>query len=132
MNSLLDQAAESMDNTEGKNGTSEREFYESLSEKGKRDYLNKKEQKLESELKAKRQEQIDLIKDMDGAELAKFLDEDATDTAILQAQDAIFALNNNYLYDYIPSSVLDILYHIYKTITIPFGNCSRGFVCKKF
>ena len=105
MNSLLEQASESMD-TEASDefgGKSEQEYYNALSDKGKREYLEVKQRLLEQELQSRRQEQIDTIKSLSKEELSKFLDDDTTDATILQAQDAIYALNNNYLYGYIDS-----------------------------
>ena len=105
MNSLLEQASESMD-TEASDefgGKSEKEYYNALSDRGKREYLETKQRLLEQELQSKRQEQIDTIKSLSKEELGKFLDDNTTDATILQAQDAIYALNNNYLYGYIDS-----------------------------
>ena len=48
-----------------------------------------------------RTKQINKLKNLSGKELARFLDDKTTNAEILQAQDAIYALNNNELYEYI-------------------------------
>lgn len=107
MSSLLDQAADKLDTEVDKEhdwygGKSEKEYYESFSSNaGKRkalEFIESNNRKLANE---KRTEQINKIKGLSGKELARFLDDEATDAEILQAQDAIYALNNNELYEYI-------------------------------
>lgn len=107
MSSLLNQAADKLDTEVDKKhdwygGKSEKEYYESFSSnKGKRkalEFIESNNRKLANE---KRTEQINKIKGLSGKELARFLDDEATDAEILQAQDAIYALNNNELYEYI-------------------------------
>lgn len=107
MSSLLNQAADKLDTEVDKEhdwygGKSEKEYYESFSSNtGKRkalEFIESNNRKLANE---KRTEQINKIKGLSGEELARFLDDEATDAEILQAQDAIYALNNNELYEYI-------------------------------
>lgn len=107
MSSLLNQAADKLDTEVDKKhdwygGKSEKEYYESFSSNtGKRkalEFIESNNRKLANE---KRTEQINKIKGLSGKELARFLDDETTDAEILQAQDAIYALNNNELYEYI-------------------------------
>ena len=107
MSSLLDQAADKLDTEVDKKhdwygGKSEKEYYESFSSHaGKRKALELIESNNRKLANEKRTEQINKVKGLSGKELARFLDDEATDAEILQAQDAIYALNNNELYEYI-------------------------------
>lgn len=107
MSSLLNQAADKLDTEVDKKhdwygGKSEKEYYESFtSNAGKRKALELIESNNRKLANEKRTEQINKIKGLSGKELARFLDDKATDAEILQAQDAIYALNNNELYEYI-------------------------------
>ena len=107
MSSLLDQAADKLNTEVDKkhdwyDGKSEKEYYEFFSSNaGKRkalEFIESNNRKLANE---KRTKQINKIKNLSDKELARFLDDKATDAEILQAQDAIYALNNNELYEYI-------------------------------
>lgn len=109
MSSLLDQAADKLDDDieededigYGK-GVSEKDYYESLqTDKAKREFLDQVEANARAKANEKRTEQINKIKNMDASEKKRFLSEDATNAEILQAQDAIYALNNNELYEHI-------------------------------
>jgi hypothetical protein len=109
MNSLLDQAADALSDEieDGEDigygaGVSEKEYYESFStEKGKRQALADIEKNTRKKANQKRTDQINAIKKLSGNELKKFLDENTTNAEIRMAQDAIYALNNNELYEYI-------------------------------
>ena len=107
MSSLLNQAADKLDTEVDKKhdwygGKSEKEYYESFSSNaGKRKALELIESNNRKLANEKRTEQINKIKGLSSKELARFLDDEATDAEILQAQDAIYALNNNKLYEYI-------------------------------
>lgn len=95
MNSLLEQAADSLTEEEQK-------VYNSLAtDAQKRKYLDSIVQQAKADADAKRVEQISLIQNMDPKERAKLLNSSSTDAAILQAQSAVYALANNKLYDYI-------------------------------
>lgn len=107
MNSLLDQAAEQMDNEDvddkdnegfGK-GKNEREYYESLDDEGKRIYLEKKSKQLDADLRSKREEQKDVIRNMSQSELNELFNEESTNADTIKAQGAIYALNNQAIYD---------------------------------
>jgi hypothetical protein len=107
MSELLAQAGEQMNNDEvddkknegfGK-GVNEKEHYESLSDEGKRKYLEDKQAQIDAELRDKRQDQIDLINNMSSSERDKFLDENTTNNEIRAAQDAIYELNKQTVYD---------------------------------
>ena len=107
MSSLLDQAADKLDTEVDKkhdwyDGKSEKEYYEFFSSNtGKRkalEFIESNNRKLANE---KRTEQINKMKGLSDKELARFLDDKATNAEIIQAQDAIYALNNNELYEYI-------------------------------
>ena len=107
MSSLLDQAADQL-NTEVDEendwykGKSEKEYYESFtSDEGKRRALELIKNNNRNLANQKRSQQINKIKNLSGTELGRFLDDNTTDTEVLQAQDAIYALNNNELYEYI-------------------------------
>ena len=109
MSSLLDQAADKLDDDIEEDedigygeGVSEKDYYESLqTDKAKREFLDQVEKNARTKANEKRTEQINKIKNMDASERKKFLSEDVTDAEILQAQDAIYALNNNELYEHI-------------------------------
>lgn len=109
MSSLLDQAADKLDDDieEDKDigygkGVSEKDYYESLqTDKAKREFLDQVEANARTKANEKRTEQINKIKNMSASEKKRFLSEDVTDAKILQAQDAIYALNNNELYEHI-------------------------------
>lgn len=109
MNSLLDQAADKLSDEieEDKDigygaGVSEKAYYEGLqSDRAKRQALDLIESKARKEANSKRTEQIQILRGLSQYELGKFLNENTTNAEILQAQDAIFALNNNELYEYI-------------------------------
>ena len=106
MNSLLEQGAEAMDDTnvdenedigfgEGRN---EKDFYNSLDDQGKRLYLNRRQDQIQKDLDQKRQEQKNRIEGLSEFERARLLDDTSTDAKIIEAQSAIYALNNAELY----------------------------------
>lgn len=111
MNSLLEQGAEIMDDTEvdkkkdigfGK-GKNEKDFYNSLDDKGKELYLKRKQEATEKELEKNREKQKDAIYRMSASERKTLFDENSTDADAIRAQSAIYALNNAELYKYIDS-----------------------------
>ena len=108
MNELLDSAGDKLSSENQKDdkdkeieGSSEQDVYNSLqSEKAKRDYLEMIEDKATRKANAKRREQISILKDLDAEERKRLLtSKDNAD--YLMAQDAIYAINNNTLYEYI-------------------------------
>ena len=111
MSSLLDQAADKLDDSVEEDedvgygkGVSEKDYYNSLqSDKAKREFLDEVEREARNKANAKRTEQINKLKGLSATELANFLDENNKSAEVLQAQDKIYALNNNELYEYIDS-----------------------------
>lgn len=109
MSSLLDQAADKLDTKVDKEhdwygGKSEKEYYESFkTDEGRRRALKVIEDNNHKLANEARDEQINKIKSLPPEELARFLDDKTTDAEIAQAQDSIYAYNNNKLYEYIDS-----------------------------
>ena len=107
MSSLLDQAADKLDTEVDKkhnwyDGKSEKGYYESFkTDEGKRRALEIIENNNRRLANEKRDETINKIKSLPAEELARFLDDGTTDAEIAQAQDTIYAYNNNKLYEYI-------------------------------
>ena len=109
MSNLLDQAADKLSDEVDEDedigygkGVSEKEYYESFSTNaGKRQALADIERNNRKKANEKRTEQINKIKSLSPSELDKFLNENTSNAEIRQAQDAIYALNNNELYEYI-------------------------------
>ena len=107
MSSLLDQAADKLDTEADKEhdwygGKSEKEYYESFkTEEGRRRALKVIEDNNRKLANEERDEAINKIKSLPAEELARFLDDETTDAEIAQAQDTIYAYNNNKLYEYI-------------------------------
>ena len=107
MNSLLEKGAESMDNSEvdekkdvgfGK-GVNEKQAYEAMTDDEKKLYLKRKSESLKVDLKAARSKQESEIKNLSYEERSKLFDENTTNSKIIQAQAAIYALNNAELYE---------------------------------
>lgn len=95
MNELLDSATDKLDDEQKKT-------YEALAtDKQRYEYLKQVEAESRKEANAKRQQQIDRIRKMSAGDRAALLSSNATDAKILEAQSAIYALNNNSLYEYI-------------------------------
>lgn len=109
MNELLDQAADKLSDEIEEDedigygvGVSELDYYNSFSTtRGKRQALDDIEKNNRNKANAKRTEQINKIKNLSGHELRNFLNENTTSAEIRMAQDAIYALNNNELYEYL-------------------------------
>ena len=107
MSSLLDQAADKLDTEVDEKhdwygGKSEKEYYESFkTDEGRRRALKVIEDNNRKLANEARDEAINKIKGLDDKELARFLDDETTDAEIAQAQDTIYAYNNNKLYEYI-------------------------------
>ena len=102
MNELLDQAKDKL-SSEGKEGKTEQDIYAALSTNAmKRTYLAQIEEKAIREANAKRREQISILKEASAAQRKEMLtSKDNAD--YLMVQDAILAINNNTLYEYIDS-----------------------------
>ena len=95
MNELLDQAADKLDEEEQK-------AYKALATNEQRiRYLEAIQSKAEQDANKKRQEQLNKINQLSPNERAKFLDPNSTDSDILTAQSAIYAINNAKLYDFV-------------------------------
>lgn len=107
MSSLLDQAADKLDTEVDEehnwyDGKSEKEYYESFkTDEGRRRALTVIENNNRKLANEARDEQINKIKNLPAKELERFLDDETTDAEIAQAQDSIYAYNNNKLYEYI-------------------------------
>ena len=108
MNELLDQAGDKLSSENRKDskgndieGTSEQDVYKSLqSEKAKREYFEKIEEDATRKANAKRREQLKILEELTPAQRKLILtSKDNADA--LMAQDAIYATNNNTLYEYI-------------------------------
>ena len=97
MSELLDKAADKLDDEEKK-------AYEHLSnDVQRRRYLTALERSATSEANAKRREQIRKVRNLSSSERAKLLNSNTTNADYLEAQSAIYAINNNTLYSYIDS-----------------------------
>jgi len=95
MNELLDSAADKLDEEQ-------KETYNALTtDKQRYNYLKQVERDSRSSANEKRKEQISKIRGLNSSDRAKLLASNATDAEILEAQSAIYALNNNTLYEYI-------------------------------
>ena len=95
MNELLDQAADKLDEEEQK-------AYKALATNEQRiRYLEAIQSKAEQDANKKRQEQLNKINKLSPNQRANFLDPNSTDSDILTAQSAIYAINNAKLYDFI-------------------------------
>ena len=95
MNELLDQAADKLDEEEQK-------AYRALETNEQRiRYLEAIQSKAEQDANKKRQEQLNKINKLSPNQRANFLDPNSTDSDILTAQSAIYAINNAKLYDFV-------------------------------
>lgn len=95
MNELLDQAADKLDEEEQKT-------YKALATNEQRiRYLEAIQSKAEQDANKNRQEQLNKINQLSPNERANFLDPNSTDSDILTAQSAIYAINNAKLYDFV-------------------------------
>lgn len=95
MNELLDQAADKLDEEEQK-------AYKALATNEQRiRYLEAIQSKAEQDANKKRQEQLNKINNLNPTQRANFLDPNSTDSDILTAQSAIYAINNAKLYDFV-------------------------------
>lgn len=107
MNSLLDQVADKLSDEIGEDedigygvGVSEKEYYSRFNTtEGKRKALDIIEKNTRNQIRSTRSEIINTYKG--SHELSQLLDENSTNTQILQAQDSLYAANNSELYDYI-------------------------------
>lgn len=101
MNDLLDQAADKLSN-EGDEGQTDRDIYNTLEDNAtRRRYLEAKEAEYRQKANDARKKQLAEFNRLNADELRKMLDINATSAKILQAQSALFAINNNSLYEYI-------------------------------
>ena len=95
MNELLEQASDKLTDEEAT-------AYNALTTNAqKRNYLAAISAKASSEADADRQKQLSYVDNLSASQRAKILASDATDSDILTTQSAIYAINNNFLYDYI-------------------------------
>lgn len=95
MNELLDQAADKLDDEEQK-------AYKALATNEQRiRYLEAIQSKAEQDANKKRQEQLNKINKLNPTQRANFLDPNSTDSDVLTAQSAIYAINNAKLYDFV-------------------------------
>lgn len=97
MNELLDSAADKLDEEQKKT-------YEALAtDKQRYQYLQQIERESKNKADDLRKQQIEKIRSLRPEDRAKLLSSNATDAEILEAQSAIYAINNSALYDYIDS-----------------------------
>ena len=95
MNELLDQAADKLDEEEQK-------AYKALATNEQRiRYLEAIQSNAEQDANKKRQKQLNKINKLSPNQRADFLDPNSTDSDILTAQSAIYAINNAKLYDFV-------------------------------
>lgn len=95
MNELLDQAADKLSDEE-------KQYFNSLqSNSAKQLYLESVIAKSREEANTYRQEQLNKVNNLGGSERTKFLDASTTDSEILTAQAAIYAINNQRLYEHL-------------------------------
>lgn len=95
MNELLDQAADKLDEEEQK-------AYKALATNEQRiRYLEAIQSKAEQDANKKRQEQLNKINKLNPTQRANFLDPNSTDSDVLTAQSAIYAINNAKLYNFV-------------------------------
>ena len=93
MNDLLDKAADKLSEEEKET------FSRLTTDKQRRDYLAQVEREATSEANAKRAEQRNIIRNLSAGERNRLLSSNTTNADYLEAQSAIFALNNNALYE---------------------------------
>lgn len=95
MNQLLDQAADKL-------SEEEKTAYKALTTNKQRiEYLKNIQANADADANQKRKEQLNKINSLSASDKTKFLDPNTTDTDILTAQSAIYAINNKNLYTYI-------------------------------
>lgn len=104
MKSILEEAGNSLSSevTDKKKfgGVSEQDWYNSLSsDKAKLEYLKKATDEARLEANQKRNEQLAAINNLKGSELDAFMM--GTEAKYVQARDAIYAINNNNIYEQI-------------------------------
>lgn len=104
MKSILEEAGNSLSSeiTDKKKfgGVSEQDWYNSLSsDKAKLEYLKKATDEARLEANQKRNEQLAAINNLKGSELDAFMM--GADAKYVQARDAIYAINNNNIYEQI-------------------------------
>lgn len=104
MKSILEEAGNSLSSevTDKKKfgGVSEQDWYNSLSsDKAKLEYLKKATDEARLEANQKRNEQLAAINNLKGSEFDAFMM--GTDAKYVQARDAIYAINNNNIYEQI-------------------------------
>ena len=93
LNSLLEQASDKLSEEEKAN-------YNNLSNNKKFDYLKQIEKAAEEQANKDRQKQLKYINKLSASQRAKLLSEDTTDTNFINAQQALYAINNKTLYDF--------------------------------
>ena len=95
MNTLLDQAADKLTDEEAT-------VYKALvTNNQKINFLKTVRDSATTEANVNREEQLSYINNLSASERAKLLATDATDSEILSAQSALYAINNKRLYEYI-------------------------------
>ena len=101
MNQLLDQAADELSD-EGEEGKTDRDIYNSLQDnRTRRQYLETKKQEYRQQANELRKQVLDEFNNLSQWERNRMLDPNASSGEILKAQSALFANNNNTLYQYI-------------------------------
>ena len=108
MNELLDSAGDKLSSENQKDkhkkdieGTSEQDIYKNLqSDKARREYLAQIEDDATRQANKKRREQISILQNLSAAERQRILTSKGN-ADFLKTQDAIYATNNNTLYEYI-------------------------------
>ena len=98
LNSLLEQAGDKLSEEEKAN-------YDKLSNNKRIEYLKRIQDAAEEEANKDRQQQLKKISKLSASQRAKLLSEDTTDTNLINAQQALYALNNKTLYDFIDNTL---------------------------
>lgn len=105
MNELLDQAGDKLSEEE------QRVYNALTTREQKLKYLQALQESSRQQANALRQEQLAKIRSMSSNEQTNVLSANTTDSAALTAQAAIYAINNNYLYEHIDALKQDAKYN---------------------
>lgn len=102
MNDLLNSATDKLSTDAEEGEQSDKDIYESLqSTQAKRAFLEEKELEYRNKANDARRQQLQIIRNLNEEQRKELLN--AEDANSLMTQDAIFAINNNILYEYIDS-----------------------------
>lgn len=101
LNDLLDQAADKLSD-EGVEGQTDRDIYNSLQDNAtRRRFIEAKQQEYQNLGNLYRLWQLNLINSLNSVQRQLLLNANSTSAAVLQMQSALFATNNQRLYEYV-------------------------------